>query len=65
MYLSEQITNHLYLLTFIIFLFVLSAFLAQKTEKQFIIRFGIVLILLFIFILLQLINDFINFIFAY
>ena len=36
MYLSEQIFNHLYLLTFIIFLFVLSAFLAQKTEKQFI-----------------------------
>ena len=44
---SEQITNHLYLLTFIIFLFVLSAFLAQKTEKQFIIKFGIVLICIF------------------
>ena len=47
MYLSEQITNHIYLLTFIIFLFVLSAFLAQKTEKQFIVKFGIVLICIF------------------
>ena len=47
MYLSEQITNHLYLLTFIIFLFVLSAFLAQKTEKQLIVKFGIVLIIIF------------------
>ena len=47
MYLSEQILNHLYLLTFIIFLFVLSAFLAQKTEKQFIVKFGIVLICIF------------------
>ena len=47
MYLSEQIFNHLYLLTFIIFLFVLSAFLAQKTEKQFIVKFGIVLICIF------------------
>ena len=44
---SEQITNHLYLLTFIVFLFVLSAFLAQKTEKQFIIKFGVVLICTF------------------
>ena len=47
MYLSEQITNHLYLLTFIIFLFVLSAFLAQKTEKNLIVKFGIVLIICF------------------
>lgn len=47
MYLSELILNHLYLLTFIIFLFVLSAFLAQKTEKQFIVKFGIVLICIF------------------
>ena len=47
MYLSEQIFNHLYLLTFIIFLFVLSAFLAQKTKKQFIVKFGIVLICIF------------------
>ena len=47
MYLSEQITNHLYLLAFIIFLFVLSAFLAQKTEKQFIVKIGIVLIICF------------------
>ena len=47
MYLSEQITNHLYLLTFIIFLFVLSSFLAQKTEKQFIVKFGIILVITF------------------
>ena len=47
MYLTEQITNHLYLLTFIIFLFVLSAFLAQKTEKNLIVKFGIVLIICF------------------
>ena len=44
---SEQITNHLYLLTFIVFLFVLSAFLAQKTDKNLIVRFGIVLIICF------------------
>ena len=44
---SEQITNHLYLLTFILFLFVLSSFLAQKTEKEFIVKFGIVLICIF------------------
>ena len=47
MYLSEQITNHLYLLTFIVFLFVLSAFLAQKTDKNTIVKFGIVLIICF------------------
>lgn len=47
MYLSEQITNHLYLLTFIVFLFVLSAFLAQKTDKNLIVKFGIVLIICF------------------
>ena len=47
MYLTEQITNHLYLLTFIVFLFVLSAFLAQKTEKNLIVKFGIVLIICF------------------
>ena len=47
MYLTEQIFNHLYLLTFIIFLFVLSAFLAQKTEKNLIVKFGIVLIICF------------------
>lgn len=47
MYLSEQITNHLYLLTFIIFLFVLSSFLAQKTDKNLIVKFGIVLIISF------------------
>ena len=47
MYLSEQITNQLYLLTFITFLFVLSAFLAQKTEKNLIVKFGIVLIICF------------------
>ena len=43
-----MILNHLYLLTFILFLFVLSAFLAQKTEKQFIVKFGIVLIIIFL-----------------
>ena len=42
-----MVLNHLYLLTFILFLFVLSAFLAQKTEKQFIIKFGVVLICTF------------------
>jgi len=47
MYLSEQVTNHLYLLTFIIFLFVLSSFLAQKTDKNTIVKFGIVLIICF------------------
>lgn len=47
MYLSEQIFNHLYLLTFIIFLFVLSAFLAQKTDKNIIVKFGIVLLICF------------------
>ena len=47
MYLSEQILNHLYLLTFILFLFVLSAFLAQKTDKNLIVKFGIVLIICF------------------
>ena len=44
---SEQIFNHLILLTFITVLFILSAFLAQKTEKQFIIKFGIILICTF------------------
>jgi len=47
MYLSEQITNHLYLLTFITVLFVLSSFLAQKTDKNIIVKFGIVLIICF------------------
>ena len=47
MYLSEQISNHLYLLTFILFLFVLSAFLAQKTDKKFIVKFGIILLITF------------------
>ena len=54
MYLSGQITNHLYLLTFITVLFILSAFLAQKTEKQFIIKFGIVLICTFFLTILNL-----------
>ena len=54
MYLTEPITNHLLLLAFIIFLFVLSAFLAQKTEKQFIIKFGIVLICIFFLTILNL-----------
>ena len=47
MYLTEQILNHLYLLTFILFLFVLSSFLAQKTDKKFIVKFGIILIITF------------------
>lgn len=47
MYLSEQITNHLYLLAFIIFLFVLSSFLAQKTDKKSIVKFGIILVITF------------------
>ena len=47
MYLSEQITNHLYLLTFITFLFVLASFLAQKTDKNLIVKFGIVLTICF------------------
>lgn len=42
-----MILNHLFLLTFIIFLFVLSAFLSQKTEKTFMLKFGIVLITVF------------------
>lgn len=42
-----MILNHLFLLAFIIFLFVLSAFLAQKTERQLILRFGIILIITF------------------
>ena len=41
-------------------LFLFCAKLSDKIESKFIVRFGIVLILLFIFILLQLINDFIN-----
>lgn len=44
---SEQILNHLYLLTFILFLFVLSSFLAQKTDKKFIVKFGIILVITF------------------
>ena len=46
-------------------LFIFCAKLSDKIESKFIIRFGIVLIVLFIFTLLTLINDFINFIFAY
>ena len=42
-----MILNHLLLLAFITVLFILSAFLAQKTEKQFIVKFGIVLICIF------------------
>ena len=46
-------------------LFIFCAKLSDKIESKFIIRFGIVLIVLFIFTLLTLINDFIDFIFAY
>jgi len=42
-----MVLNHLYLLTFILFLFVLSSFLAQKTDKNLIVKFGIVLIISF------------------
>jgi len=42
-----MVLNHLYLLTFIAVLFVLLAFLAQKTEKQFIVKFGIILVIVF------------------
>ena len=47
MYLTEQILNHLYLLTFITFLFVLASFLSQKTDKKFIVKFGIILVITF------------------
>ena len=42
-----MILNHLLLLAFIIFLFVLSSFLAQKTDKKFIVKFGIILVITF------------------
>lgn len=42
-----MILNHLLLLLFITVLFVLASFLAQKTEKKFIIRFGIFLLIIF------------------
>jgi hypothetical protein len=42
-----MITNNILLLIFIAVLFVLSSFLAQKTEKQFIIKFGIILTISF------------------
>lgn len=42
-----MILNNIYLLIFIAVLFVLSSFLAQKTEKQFVVKFGIVLITVF------------------
>ena len=55
--------NLLITLLIISFLFLFCAKLSDKIESKFIVRFGIVLIILFIFILLQLINNFINFIF--
>jgi dipeptide/tripeptide permease len=42
-----MILNSVYLLIFIAVLFVVVSFLAQKTEKQFIVKFGIVLIIVF------------------
>jgi hypothetical protein len=42
-----MILNNVLLLIFIAVLFVLSSFLAQKTEKQFIIKFGIILTISF------------------
>ena len=42
-----MILNHLLLLAFIIFLFVLSSFLSQKTDKKFIVKFGIILLITF------------------
>ena len=47
MNLTEQILNHLYLLTFLTVLFFLASFLAQKTDKNTIVKFGIVLIISF------------------
>ena len=44
---SELIINHLYLLTFITFLFVLASILTQKTDKKFIVKFGIILVITF------------------
>ena len=49
-----MILNYLLLLAFITVLFILSAFLAQKTEKQFIVKFGIVLICIFFLTILNL-----------
>ena len=42
-----MILNHLLLLAFITFLFVLASFLAQKTDKKFIVKFGIILVITF------------------
>lgn len=42
-----MILNNIYLLIFIAVLFVFSSFLAQKTEKQFIVKFGIILLISF------------------
>ena len=42
-----MIFNHLLLLTFITFLFVLASFLSQKTDKKFIVKFGIILVITF------------------
>lgn len=49
-----MILNHLYLLTFILCLFVLASFLAQKTDKSLIVKFGIVLIIAFVLTLFNL-----------
>ena len=51
-----MVLNHLFLLAFIIFLFVLSAFLAQKTDKKYIIRFGIFLLIIFFLTVLNLLT---------
>jgi len=51
-----MILNHLFLLIFIAVLFVLCAFLSQKTEKKFIVRFGIFLSIVFCLTLLNLLT---------
>lgn len=56
MNLSEQIINHLYLLTFIAILFILCAFLSQKTDKDFIVKIGLVLVLSFIVVAFNLLS---------
>lgn len=55
-----MILNNILLLIFIAVLFVVCAFLSQKTEKQFIVKFGIVLFISFFITLANLILLLIN-----
>lgn len=55
-----MILNNILLLIFIAVLFVVCAFLSQKTEKQFIVKFGIVLLISFFITLANLILLLIN-----